>query len=225
VTRDEKAAATTTAGAAAPAAEPVVSSGVEAAAVPRQVNDYHDFISYLDLQSPDIGWKDYIFKSVEFGFEAMQFYTGLPWWAVFAAVPFIVRTVLLPIYFNSMANSARMQAAAPEVKEFQMKHGLLQQQGKANMADYYPKINEIYKKHNASFWGGLRNAALQMPVFVLMFFTIRDMCLSPQWHEILSQGGISWFTDLTVADPYYVLPGLSAFGLWLMLVSNDLFPF
>lgn len=32
----------------------------------------------------------------------------------------------------------------------------------------------------------------------------------------LNEGGISWFRDLTVADPYYILPVLSAASLFVV---------
>jgi len=45
---------------------------------------------------------------------------------------------------------------------------------------------------------------LQVPVFFSVFFGLRKMAYLPV--ESLTTGGILWFTDLTVPDPYYALP-------------------
>lgn len=43
-----------------------------------------------------------------------------------------------------------------------------------------------------------------MPVFVSFFIALRKMAYLPV--PSLQTGGALWFTDLTLADPYYILP-------------------
>ena len=53
-----------------------------------------------------------------------------------------------------------------------------------------------------------------MPIFIGMFFGLKKM--PTIFPETLSDGGMFWFTDLTVPDPLYILPVLSTatfFGL------------
>ena len=45
---------------------------------------------------------------------------------------------------------------------------------------------------------------LQVPIFFSVFFGLRKMAYLPV--ESLRTGGILWFTDLTVPDPFYALP-------------------
>jgi len=42
------------------------------------------------------------------------------------------------------------------------------------------------------------------PVFISFFFGLRKMANLPV--ESMKEGGLFWFTDLTLADPYYILP-------------------
>jgi YidC/Oxa1 family membrane protein insertase len=46
-----------------------------------------------------------------------------------------------------------------------------------------------------------------MPIFMSVFVGMRAMATLPV--ESMTRGGILWFVDLTVPDPYYVLPLLT----------------
>lgn len=43
------------------------------------------------------------------------------------------------------------------------------------------------------------------------FLGIRKMCKLPV--ESMKEGGTLWFSDLTIADPFYILPTLSVLGI------------
>ena len=53
------------------------------------------------------------------------------------------------------------------------------------------------------------------PVYISIFYTLRTMAEYP----IISMktGGLFWFTDLTITDPYYLLPLLISVSLHLIL--------
>ena len=58
---------------------------------------------------------------------------------------------------------------------------------------------------------GIKTVALpfvQFPIVISSFLAIRNMAKLPV--ESLTVGGLSWFTDLTVSDPYYILPVLAS---------------
>ncbi|MPC63126.1 Mitochondrial inner membrane protein OXA1L [Portunus trituberculatus] len=53
----------------------------------------------------------------------------------------------------------------------------------------------------------LRNIVVpfaQAPIFISMFIGLRRMANLPL--DSLKEGGLAWFMDLTLADPYYLLP-------------------
>lgn len=50
--------------------------------------------------------------------------------------------------------------------------------------------------------------SFQMPFFISFFLGIRGLANYPL--ESMMNGGVLWFPDLTVADPYYVLPVFTA---------------
>jgi|688.fasta_scaffold2192741_1 YidC/Oxa1 family membrane protein insertase len=47
------------------------------------------------------------------------------------------------------------------------------------------------------------------------FFGLRNMCNLPV--ESFRTGGALWFQDLTITDPYFILPLISASTLFIMI--------
>ncbi len=53
------------------------------------------------------------------------------------------------------------------------------------------------------------------PLFVSFFFGLRKMANLPV--ESLKEGGLLWFVDLTLADPFYLLPLITSTTVWITL--------
>lgn len=62
---------------------------------------------------------------------------------------------------------------------------------------------------------------LQAPVFISFFFALRGMANLPI--ESFKTGGMLWFTDLTVPDPFYILPLITSVSLFCTLEVSWLF--
>lgn len=52
-------------------------------------------------------------------------------------------------------------------------------------------------------------------MFISFFFALKGMASLPV--ESMRHGGLYWFADLTVPDPYYILPIITAGSLSLIL--------
>ena len=52
----------------------------------------------------------------------------------------------------------------------------------------------------------------QAPVFMSFFFALKGMANAPV--ESMQYGGLFWFSDLTICDPYYILPLLTSVTVW-----------
>lgn len=52
----------------------------------------------------------------------------------------------------------------------------------------------------------------QAPVFMSFFFALKGMSNIPV--ESMKEGGLFWFADLTICDPYYILPLLTSVTMW-----------
>ncbi|ODV78711.1 uncharacterized protein CANTADRAFT_53151 [Suhomyces tanzawaensis NRRL Y-17324] len=73
---------------------------------------------------------------------------------------------------------------------------------------------ELFKKHDVQLWKNFILPAFQIPLWVSMSLTMRDLCGWSTWEslrnkpldEALHTEGLFWFNDLAVADPYHVFP-------------------
>ena len=55
----------------------------------------------------------------------------------------------------------------------------------------------------------------QAPVFVSVFVGLRGMANLPV--ESMKEGGMLFFTDLTITQPFYALPLMTALTFWLTI--------
>ncbi|KAM7377229.1 hypothetical protein PAMA_013828 [Pampus argenteus] len=60
------------------------------------------------------------------------------------------------------------------------------------------------KKHNVNPLRGFLIPLVQAPIFISFFIALRTMATLPV--PSMQSGGMLWFTDLTAADPFYILP-------------------
>lgn len=72
----------------------------------------------------------------------------------------------------------------------------------------------LFKKHNAQLWKNFILPVFQIPLWVCMSLTMRNLSGWSTWDSLsnkpldasLYQEGLLWFTDLTVADSLHVFP-------------------
>jgi YidC/Oxa1 family membrane protein insertase len=70
--------------------------------------------------------------------------------------------------------------------------------------EYITHTRDVMKKHDVKLTRSLRPMLIQLPVFVSMFLAFRH--LSETAPQALQDGGMLWFTNLAVPDPFWGLP-------------------
>lgn len=86
--------------------------------------------------------------------------------------------------------------------------------GQAASEDYA----RLMKTNKVSPFGPLGPMIVQGSCFASMFFGLRGMANQPV--VSMQSQGLFWFTDLTAADPLFVLPVVTAGSLFLFIYSN-----
>eukprot|EP00743_Colponemidia_sp_Colp-15_P001203 GILK01001322.1.p1 GENE.GILK01001322.1~~GILK01001322.1.p1 ORF type:complete len:424 (-),score=42.10 GILK01001322.1:58-1284(-) len=142
---------------------------------------------------------------------------GLPWWASIAACTLLIRICTLPVAVASIRNARRMANFQPELQKLRDKLTKVMADSAQNRTpiqaqmDFQRETQELMAKHNVSPWKSFGTALTQIPIFMSFFFGIKSMCAHKELYPGIDSGGIiPWVTDLSQADPYYVLPILSA---------------
>jgi YidC/Oxa1 family membrane protein insertase len=93
-----------------------------------------------------------------------------------------------------------MQELKPEVSKIRSKYKDDRQKQQEAMID-------LYRERRVNPLAGFLPILVQVPVFITMYQVVRS---HEETFPSFASGGLLWFTDLTRADPYFVLPVLSA---------------
>ncbi|RKO95205.1 hypothetical protein CAUPRSCDRAFT_1421, partial [Caulochytrium protostelioides] len=129
-----------------------------------------------------------------------------------------LRLAVLPFIVRGQRMAAKMQAAKPITDPIVAAMKDARASGDQRAAQQKAKeLQATFKAHGLSPFGAMVSL-VQLPVFIGLFFAIRDMCQIPV--PGLATGGTAWFTDLTLADPTYVLPVVASSTMWLVMELN-----
>ncbi|KAI8759372.1 mitochondrial inner membrane protein OXA1L [Biomphalaria glabrata] len=156
---------------------------------------------------------------VQQGLELLHAGLGLPWWGSIVIGTIIVRTCMFPIVIKAQKMSINMMNHMPTVQRLQLKFSQARQRG--NMLEamkYGGELADYMKRNNVKPFGQLMMPMLQLPVFLSVFVGLRAMANLPV--ESMKTGGCLWFPDLTVPEPIYGLPLLTAITFWLTVEAG-----
>ena len=160
---------------------------------------------YLEL-SVDYGWLWWIAQPLFWLLNLIHSFVG-NW-----GVAIILLTVLIKAAFfklsatsyKSMANMRRVQPKMLDIREQYAEDK--QKQSQAMMG--------LYKKEKINPMGGCLPILVQMPVFIALYWTLMESV------ELRHAPFILWIDDLSVMDPYFVLPILMGASMWFMQKLN-----
>lgn len=139
----------------------------------------------------------YIFTLLNFLYQ----YIG-NWGVAIIALTIIIRIILFPLSFKGMVGMQKLKDLAPKMKEIQEKH-------KGNPQKMQAAMMELYKKHGANPLGGCLPLILQIPVFFAIYRVLYNAV------ELKNAPLMWWIHDLSVMDPYFVLPILMGISMYL----------
>jgi YidC/Oxa1 family membrane protein insertase len=132
---------------------------------------------------------------------------GVAWWLSIVILTVIVRSLLFPLTVKQVKSMRAMQDLKPRMDR-------VRAQFKDNPQRQREEMAKLYQDQGVNPLGGCLPILVQMPVFIGMFYVIRKFGgtpgRTPPEYESFTHGGILWFQDLAHADPYYILPIISA---------------
>ena len=152
---------------------------------------------------------------------------NIPYWACMSLTNVFVRTSLLPLVINGAKTSARFANVAPEVQFLvsnytrdvkKLKDGNAPPSQRLQLLiATWQSLTGIYKLHGVNPLDVLKSPLMQIPVFWYFSVDIRKVINGgdPELAQELTENGFLWVLDLTEPDPWYGLPILSGFFLYL----------
>ncbi|KAL4942899.1 hypothetical protein BDV06DRAFT_191108 [Aspergillus oleicola] len=178
------------------------------------INDIPEHIGYLKDLGLDYGWGPSAF--MQYMLEHMHMYTGLPWLASLVATGILVRTLMLPLFFKSGDQGARMANSFKATQPVRLRmFAASRDQNRMEIAQCraeLKKINDELGIKQRWIWAPM---LVQMPIGFGIFRVVRGMCNLPV--PALAHEQFAWITDLTAIDPYFILPIAASVILHLTL--------
>ena len=113
----------------------------------------------------------------------------------------LIKLVLYPLAHKGMVSMMRLKDLAPKIKEIQEKY-----KGDPQKASMH--MMELYKKHGANPMGGCLPIILQIPVFFAIYRVLTNAIE-------LKGAGFLWVNDLSLMDPFFILPILMGATMYL----------
>ena len=160
---------------------------------------------YLDL-TVDYGWLWWIAKPLFWVMYQLHGFLGNWGWSI------IVLTLLIKAAFfrlsatsyRSMANMRRLQPEMMRLKE-------LYGDDRQKMSQ---ETMNLYKKEKVNPMGGCLPILVQMPVFIALYWVLLESV------ELRHTPWILWIEDLSVKDPYFILPLIMGVSMYIQQKLN-----
>ncbi|KPC01218.1 Membrane protein insertase YidC [Pseudomonas syringae pv. maculicola] len=105
----------------------------------------------------------------------------------------LIKGLFFPLSEASYKSMARMRAVAPKLAVLKEQHGDDRQKMSQAMM-------ELYKKEKINPLGGCLPILVQMPVFLSLYWVLLESV------EMRQAPWILWITDLSIKDPFFILP-------------------
>lgn len=109
----------------------------------------------------------------------------------------IIKMALYPLTVKQVKSMKAMQEMQPQMKKIQEKY-------KSKPEELQKQLAALYKESGVNPLAGCLPLVAQMPILIGIFYAIRDYQYAGAAPSFL------WLTNLSDADPYYILPVLSA---------------
>lgn len=146
-------------------------------------------------------------------FEWLHISCDLPWWGCIAIGVLTIRTLIFPLVIKSQRNSAKMANHMPQLTILQEKMAQARRSGNSmEAAQMAYEMQAFMKEKEINPFKNLMVPLVQAPIFMSVFFALKGMANAPV--QSMTNGGLFWFTDLTMCDPFYLLPVLTSVTLW-----------
>lgn len=140
----------------------------------------------------------------------------IPWWGAIMIGTVCVRVIILPLVIMAQRNAAKMSNNMPQMQVLQIKMTEARQAGNpVESARYAQEMMSFMKSKDLNPLKNMIVPLAQAPVFVSFFIGLRQMANAPV--ESLRDGGLFWFTDLTMPDQFFLLPLLTSATLYLTI--------
>ncbi len=154
----------------------------------------------------DYGVLTVIAKPLFWALELVHGVVGNWGWAILI-ITLMIKLIFYPLSAASYRSMANMRRLAPKIQQLKERYGDDRQRMSQAMM-------EIYKKEKINPLGGCLPMLVQIPVFIALYWVLLESV------ELRQAPFILWIQDLSVRDPYYILPLLMGISMFIQQKLN-----
>lgn len=170
-------------------------------------------IGYLKSLGLDYGFGPT--AGMEWILEHIHVFAGTPWWVSIALTAVLVRVVLFKGYMMASDNAGKMALVRPLTLPLTKEMTRAQMQGNTDrVLELRRELQLMNARAGVVMWKSFI-PILQVFTGYGTYRVLRGMSLLPV--PGLENGGMLWFSNLTVADPYFIIPAMTSLAMWWVL--------
>ena len=148
----------------------------------------------------DYGFFKVIAKPMFWALDKIHLLVGNWGWAIIL-LTLSIKAAFYPLASASYRSMAKMKKLAPRMQRLKEQYG-------EDRMKFQQATMELYKTEKVNPLGGCLPILIQIPVFMALYATLLSAV------ELRQAPWMFWIKDLSVADPYYVLPILMALSMF-----------
>jgi YidC/Oxa1 family membrane protein insertase len=172
---------------------------------PKDTERLEQISPYLDL-TVDYGWLWWVSQPL---FAVLKWIHSLVgnWGLAIIGLTLIVKALFFKLSATSYKSMAKMRKLAPKMAELKERLGDDRQK-------FSQEMMKMYKTEKVNPFGGCLPLLIQMPVFLALYYVLMESV------ELRHSPFFGWILDLSVKDPYFVLPVIYGATMFLMQKLN-----
>lgn len=129
------------------------------------------------------------------------------WGIAIILLTVLIKLAFFPLSAASYRSMGKMRVVAPKLEKIKQQYG-------DDRERLHKAMMELYKAEKINPLGGCLPVVIQIPVFIGLYWSILESV------ELRYAPFFGWITDLSAADPYYVLPVIMGASMILQTRLN-----
>jgi len=149
----------------------------------------------------DYGWLTVLAVPLFWFLDKIHLLVGNWGWAIIL-LTVTIKAVFYPLSAASYRSMAKMRALAPRMQQMKENYG-------DDKMGFQQAVMEMYRTEKVNPLGGCLPIMVQIPVFMALYWTLMAAV------ELRQTPWLGWVTDLSLRDPYLILPLLMAVTMYI----------
>ena len=180
-------------------------SAIKIYAGPQEQNKLEKIAPGLDLVV-DYGWLTMVAAPLFWVLDMIHRLTGNWGWAIIG-LTILIKAAFFPLSAASYKSMAKMKLLTPKLTKLKETYG-------DDKARLNQEMMDLYKKEKVNPLGGCLPILIQIPIFMALYWVLLGTV------EMRNAPWLGWITDLSVKDPFYVLPLIMGATMFIQTKLN-----